>query len=46
MGCAALSKFDEMIGLINAPVIDQSDWERRCGFPLTSFAQMSQGLGA
>ena len=46
VGCAALSRFDEMIGLINAPVIDQSDWDRRCGFPLTSFAQMSQGLGA
>ena len=44
--CTALNKFDEMLGLINAPVIDQSDWERRCGFPLTSFAQMSQGLGA
>ena len=46
VGCAALSKFDEMIGLINAPVIDKSEWERRCGFPLTSFAQMRQGLGA
>jgi len=46
VGCAALSKFDEMIGLINAPVIDQSDWDRMCGFPLTSFVQMSQGLGA
>ena len=46
VGCAALSKFDEMIGLINAPVIDKAEWERRCGFPLTSFAQMRQGLGA
>jgi len=44
----AVNRFlvNEMLGLINAPVIDQSDWERRCGFPFTSFAQMSQGLGA
>ncbi len=43
--CAALSKFDEMIELLNRPVIDKADWDRMCGVPLTSYAQMSQGLG-
>ena len=43
--CAALSKFDETIGLLNRPVIDKADWDRMCGVPLTSYAQMSQGLG-
>ncbi|MDE0175824.1 MAG: hypothetical protein OXM60_20525 [Defluviicoccus sp.] len=44
-GCAALSKFDDMIELLNRPVIDKADWDRMCGVPLTSYAQMSQGLG-
>ena len=43
--CAALSKFDDMIELLNRPVIDKADWDRMCGVPLTSYAQMSQGLG-
>ncbi len=43
--CAALSKFDEMIELLNRPVIDKTDWDRMCAVPLTSYAQMSQGLG-
>lgn len=43
--CDALQKFDEMFELLNQPVIDQSDWDRRCGFPVTSYAQLSQGLG-
>ena len=43
--CAALHKFDEMIGLLNQPVIDKADWDRMCAVPLTSYAQMSQGLG-
>ena len=43
--CAALSKFDEMIELLNQPVIDKADWDRMCAVPLTSYAQMSQGLG-
>ena len=43
--CAALRKFDEMIGLLNRPVIDKADWNRMCAVPLTSYAQMSQGLG-
>ena len=43
--CAALSKFAEMIELLNQPVIDKADWDRMCAVPLTSYAQMSQGLG-
>ena len=43
--CAALAKFDEMIELLNRPVIDKADWDRMCAVPLTSYAQMSQGLG-
>ncbi len=45
VGCDALRKFDEMLELINQTVIDKSDWERMCALPLTSYAQMSQGLG-
>ena len=45
VGCAALSKFDDMIELLNRPVIDKADWNRMCAVPLTSYAQMSQGLG-
>ena len=45
VGCSALQKFDDMIELMNQPYIDKTDWERRCGFPLTSYAQMAQGLG-
>ncbi len=45
VGCAALRKFDEMIELINQPVIDKADWNRMCAVPLTSYAQVSQGLG-
>ena len=44
-GCDALRKFDEMIELMNRPVIDKEDWNRMCAVPLTSYAQMSQGLG-
>ena len=44
--CAALSKFDDMIELMNRPVIDKSDWNRELAhFPLSSYCQMSQGLG-
>ena len=46
VGCTALSKFEEMIKLIRSPVIEQKEWDRRAGFPLTSFAQMAQGMGA
>ena len=43
--CAALSRFDEMIELLSRPVIDKADRDRMCGVPLTSYAQMSRGLG-
>ena len=43
--CDALLRFDEMIGLLNSVVIDKAAWDRMCGVPLTSFAQVSQGLG-
>ncbi len=43
--CTALGKFDEMIELLNRPIIDKSDWDRMCAVPLTSYAQVSQGLG-
>ena len=43
--CDALPKFDEMIELLNRPVIDKADWNRMCAVPLTSYAQVSQGLG-
>ena len=45
VGCSALRKFDEMIKLLNQSVIDKADWNRMCAVPLTSYAQMSQGLG-
>ena len=45
VGCAALRKFDAMLELLNRPVIDKADWSRMCAVPLTSYAQMSQGLG-
>jgi len=44
--CSALRKFDEMFELLKQPYIDKADWERMCGFPVTSYAQMAQGLGA
>ena len=45
VGCAALRRFDEMIELMNQSVIDKSDWNRMCAVPLTSYCQVSQGLG-
>ena len=44
--CGALHKFDEMIELLNRAVIDKADWNRMCGVPLTSYSQISQGLGS
>ncbi|MDE0539128.1 MAG: tryptophan 7-halogenase [Rhodospirillales bacterium] len=44
-GCDVLRKFDDMIELLNRPVIDKEDWYQMCGVPLTSYAQISQGLG-
>ena len=43
--CSALGKFDEMLELLNRAVIDKADWNRMCGVPLTSYSQISQGLG-
>ncbi len=43
--CAALGKFDDMIQLMKQSVIDKSDWNRMCAVPLTSYCQLSQGLG-
>ena len=43
--CSALDEFDAMMGLLTQPVIDRDDWDRMCAVPLTSYAQMSQGLG-
>ena len=43
--CNALQKFDEMLELLKQPVIDESDQDRMCGVPLTSYTQMAQGLG-
>ena len=43
--CSALNKFDDMFQLLAQPLIEQADWNRMCGVPVTSFAQMSQGLG-
>ena len=46
-GCDALPRFDEMIRLMKQPAIDEADWNsnRMCAVPLTSYVQMSQGLG-
>jgi len=45
VGCAAHRKFDEMLELLNRTVTDRADWSRMCAVPLTSYAQLSQGLG-
>ena len=45
VGCSALEKFNAMIELLKRPVIERTDWNRMCAVPLTSYAQMSQGLG-
>ena len=45
-GGMSISNFEGMVNLINQAVIEKSEWEtRRSGFPLTSYAQMAQGLG-
>lgn len=43
--CNALPRFDEMLELLKSPVIDKADWHKMCAVPLTSYAQISQGLG-
>ncbi|MCY4101000.1 MAG: tryptophan 7-halogenase [Rhodobacteraceae bacterium] len=41
----ALEKFDSMLELLNNPVIDKVDLIRQGSLPITSFAQISHGLG-
>ena len=43
--CDALTKFEEMQNLLKNPVIDKKNWHKMCAVPLTSYAQLSQGLG-
>ena len=44
--CDALRRFNDMVGLINQTVVDKEDWTRNPAvFPLTSYAQIAQGLG-
>ena len=48
VGCDALSKFDETLELLNQPVIEKTDRGRTYAvprFPLTSYAQIAQGIG-
>ncbi len=45
VGCAALRKFDEMFELMSQSSIDKADWTRMCAVPLTSYVQVSEGLG-
>ena len=42
---AALRSFDEMIEATTRTVLDAADWKRTCGFPFSSYYQISQGLG-
>ena len=43
--CTAIQKFDEMFDLLRQPVIEKSDWNRLCAVPVTSYAQLTNGLG-
>lgn len=43
--CDALERFEDMLRLLESPVIDREDWNKTCAVPLTSYAQISQGLG-
>ena len=43
--CNAMQKFDEMLELLKQPAVDESDRDRMCGVPFTSYTQVSQGLG-
>ncbi len=43
--CDALERFEDMLRLLESPVIDRKDWNKTCAVPLTSYAQISQGLG-
>ena len=43
--CDALHRFDEMMKSINHSTIDEDGWNRKCGFSISSYLQMAQGLG-
>ncbi|MXW52417.1 MAG: tryptophan 7-halogenase [Gammaproteobacteria bacterium] len=43
--CDALERFEDMLRLLECPVIEREDWHKTCAVPLTSYAQISQGLG-
>ena len=45
IGSKSLEKFYNMFELLKQPVLAKEDLERSCGFPLSSFAQLSHGLG-
>ena len=45
VGVAALRSFDEIIEVAARSVLDEADWKRTCGFPFSSYYQISQGLG-
>ena len=45
VNCDALERFEEMLRLLESPVIDRDEWHKTCAVPLTSYAQISQGLG-
>ena len=44
-GSAALRTFDDIIDATTRPAIDAADWKRTCGFPFSSYYQVSRGLG-
>lgn len=44
-GSGAFKKFDQMFDLLKQPVLTKEDWEKKCGVPVSSYAQTSQGLG-
>ena len=43
--CSALEKFDALLKLLKQPVIDKEDWGQNAPLPLSSYAQISEGLG-
>lgn len=43
--CTALRAFEEVIDLLNQPIIGQADRDPMCAVPLTSYFQIARGLG-
>ena len=43
--CSALEKFEDLLKLLEQPVIDKEDWDQNAPLPLSSYAQISEGLG-